>query len=115
MKVIGLTGGIGSGKSTVSQFLAELGAIIIDADRVGHEAFKPGTELWQEVVAVFGQQIVTPSGDILYYKIRLGNMLYHSRSVSMGAWHTYLELHKKSPPGQLKPVTTRLSGKGTHR
>ena len=64
MKVIGLTGGIGSGKSTVSQFLAELGAIIVDADRVGHEAFKPGTELWQEVVAAFGRQIVTPSGDI---------------------------------------------------
>jgi len=64
MKVIGLTGGIGSGKSTVSQFLAELGAIIVDADRVGHEAFKPGTELWREVVAAFGRQIVTPSGDI---------------------------------------------------
>jgi len=64
MKVIGLTGGIGSGKSTVSRFLAELGAIIVDADRVGHEAFKPGTELWREVVAAFGQQIVTPSGGI---------------------------------------------------
>jgi len=64
MKVIGLTGGIGSGKSTVSQFLAELGAVIVDADRVGHEAFKPGTELWREVVAAFGQQTVTPNGDI---------------------------------------------------
>ena len=64
MKVIGLTGGIGSGKSTVSQFLAELGAVIIDADKVGHEAFKPGTELWREVVAAFGRQILAPSGDI---------------------------------------------------
>jgi len=64
MKVIGLTGGIGSGKSTVSQFLAELGAVIIDADRVGHEAFKPDTELWREVVAAFGRQVLTPSGDI---------------------------------------------------
>jgi len=64
MKVIGLTGGIGSGKSTVSQFLAELGAVITDADRVGHEAFKPDTELWREVVAAFGRQILTPSGDI---------------------------------------------------
>ena len=36
-RVIGLTGGIGSGKSTVSQFLAELGAVIIDADKIGHE------------------------------------------------------------------------------
>ena len=64
MKVIGLTGGIGSGKSTVSQFLAELGAVIIDADRVGHEAFKPDTELWREVVAAFGRQVLTPNGDI---------------------------------------------------
>ncbi len=54
MKVIGLTGGIGSGKSTVSQFLAELGAVILNADEVGHEAFKPDTEIWRKVVAAFG-------------------------------------------------------------
>ena len=64
MKVIGLTGGIGSGKSTVSQFLAELGAVIIDADEVGHEAFKPDTEIWREVVAAFGRRILAPKGDI---------------------------------------------------
>lgn len=64
MKVIGLTGGIGSGKSIVSQFLAELGVVIIDADKVGHEALKPDTELWREVVAAFGRQILTPSGEI---------------------------------------------------
>ena len=64
MKVIGLTGSIGSGKSTVSQFLAELGAVILDADKVGHEAFKAGTEIWQEVVAAFGQQILTPDRNI---------------------------------------------------
>jgi len=64
MKVIGLTGSIGSGKSTVSQFLAELGAVIIDADKIGHEAYKPDTEAWREVVAAFGRQILTPGGDI---------------------------------------------------
>jgi dephospho-CoA kinase len=64
MKVIGLTGGIGSGKSTVSRFLTELGAVVIDADKVGHEALKPGTELWREVVAAFGRQTLTPDGDI---------------------------------------------------
>jgi len=64
MKVIGLTGGIGSGKSTVSQFLVELGATIIDADAIGHEAFKPETEAWREVVAAFGQQIVATDGTI---------------------------------------------------
>jgi len=64
MKVIGLTGGISSGKSTVSQFLAELGAVIIDADKVGHEAFKPDSEAWREVVAAFGRQIITANGAI---------------------------------------------------
>ena len=64
MKVIGLTGGIGSGKSTVAQFLAELGAVVLDADKVGHVAFKPGTEAWREVVAAFGRQILTPDGEI---------------------------------------------------
>ena len=63
MKVIGLTGGIGSGKSTVTRFLAELGAVIIDADRVGHEALK-SDEVRREVVAVFGRQVLTPDGDI---------------------------------------------------
>jgi len=64
MKVIGLTGGIGSGKSTVSQFLAELGTIIVDADEIGHEALKPNTEAWHEVVAAFGRQILTTNGNI---------------------------------------------------
>ena len=64
MKVIGLTGGIGSGKSTVSQFLAELGVTIINADKVGHEVFKPDTEAWREVVAAFGKQVVSANGNI---------------------------------------------------
>ncbi len=74
MKVIGLTGGIGSGKSTVSRFLAELGAVIIDADKVGHEALKPDTELWREVVAAFGEQILTPGGDI--NREKLGEIVF---------------------------------------
>lgn len=76
MKVIGLTGGIGSGKSTVSQFLAELGAVIINADKVGHEAFKPDTKLWLEVVDAFGRQILTPSGDI--DRKKLGEIVFGS-------------------------------------
>ena len=74
MKVIGLTGGIGSGKSTVSQFLAELGAVIIDADRVGHEALKPDTEIWHEVIAAFGRQILKPGGEI--DRSKLGEIVF---------------------------------------
>ncbi len=64
MKVIGLTGGIGSGKSTVSGFLKELGAAIIDADEVGHEALKPGAEAWREAVVAFGKEILDAEGSI---------------------------------------------------
>ncbi|TET17345.1 MAG: dephospho-CoA kinase [Dehalococcoidia bacterium] len=81
MKVIGLTGGIGSGKSTVSGFLAELGAVIIDADKVGREALKPGTEVWREVVAAFGRQILTPGGNI--NRKKLGEIVFrNSESLS---------------------------------
>ena len=79
MKVIGLTGGIGSGKSTVSRFLAELGAVIIDADKVGHEAFKPDTELWQEVVAAFGKKILKPGGEI--DRNKLGRTVFGNREL----------------------------------
>ena len=64
MKVIGLTGGIGSGKSTVAEFLKELGAVVIDTDKVGHEVFEPHTPGWREVVAAFGQEIIKTNGEI---------------------------------------------------
>jgi dephospho-CoA kinase len=64
MKVIGLTGGIGSGKSTVASFLDELGATIIDVDKLWHEALKSDTELRQEIVAAFGSEILTPGREI---------------------------------------------------
>ena len=64
MKVIGLTGGIGSGKSTVSQYLAELGAVIIDADKATHEVLNINNEIGRDVIATFGQDIVVPGGDI---------------------------------------------------
>ena len=64
MRVIGLTGGIGSGKSTVAGFLAELGAVVIDTDKVGHEVFKPDTPGWRQVVAAFGREILKANGEI---------------------------------------------------
>ncbi|HXJ35259.1 MAG TPA: dephospho-CoA kinase [Candidatus Eisenbacteria bacterium] len=62
--LIGLTGGIGSGKSTVATILADLGAHVIDADKIGHEVYLPGTEGWERVVGAFGRGIVAPDGTI---------------------------------------------------
>lgn len=58
MLVIGLTGGIATGKTTVSAMLKELGAEVLDADRVGHEAYLPDTPTYNDVVAAFGRGIV---------------------------------------------------------
>ena len=76
MKVIGLTGGIGSGKSTVAKFLAELGAVIIDADKIGHAVFEPDSEAWQQVVAAFGRQILKPNREI--DRKKLGKIVFGS-------------------------------------
>ncbi len=62
--IVGLTGGIGSGKSTVAAILAELGARVIDADRIGHEVYGPGTEGFRRVVDAFGPGVVAPDGTI---------------------------------------------------
>jgi dephospho-CoA kinase len=62
--VIGLTGGIGSGKSTVAAILAALGARVIDADRIGHEVYRPGTEGFRRVVEAFGPGVVGADGTI---------------------------------------------------
>jgi dephospho-CoA kinase len=62
--VLGLTGGIGTGKSEVTRALAGLGASVIDADRVGHEAYRPHQGIWQEVVQAFGEEILSPDGEV---------------------------------------------------
>ena len=60
MITIGITGGIGSGKSTASQILGELGAEVIDADKVGHRIYLPDTPAWREIVATFGEGVLAP-------------------------------------------------------
>src|SRR5260370_40162510 len=64
MLTIGLTGGIGSGKSTVSKLLAELGAPIIDADQVGHAIYAPDGPAYPDMMAAFGEGILAPDRTI---------------------------------------------------
>ncbi len=64
MLVIGLTGGIGTGKSEVASLLQSFGAEVINADQVGHEAYTPNSESWREVVNTFGEEILQPDGQI---------------------------------------------------
>ncbi len=62
--IIGLTGGIGAGKSTVTQMLAELGAAVIDADKVGHQIYLPDMPAWREIVDAFGADVLNPDRSI---------------------------------------------------
>ena len=64
LQVVGLTGGIASGKSTAASLLGELGAHIIDADVLGHRAYDPGTSAFEAVVETFGNDIVAEDGSI---------------------------------------------------
>jgi len=64
MLVVGLTGGIGAGKSTVSSLLAAHGAVIVDADAIAREVVEPGGPAYQGVVDRFGQSVVLPDGSL---------------------------------------------------
>jgi phosphopantetheine adenylyltransferase/dephospho-CoA kinase len=64
MFVICLAGGIGSGKSTTAKYLASLGAHIIDADKLGHEAYMPGTKAYKEIIKTFGEDILADNHQI---------------------------------------------------
>lgn len=72
--VIGLTGNIGVGKSTVTGVLAELGAVIIDADRVSHQVMEPGQPAYDQIIAAFGPQIAPNGGPI--DRFRLGQIVF---------------------------------------
>ena len=62
MRIIGLTGGIGSGKSTVSGMLRALGATVVDADEAARAVVEPGQPALADIVAAFGQEVVGPDG-----------------------------------------------------
>ena len=64
MIIIGLTGGIGTGKSTASRFLSDLGAVVLDVDSLGHDTYKKGTEVYRALIKTFGQEILEAKGEI---------------------------------------------------
>lgn len=74
MLKIGLTGGIGSGKSEVARRLAAKGAVVIDADRIAREVVEPGTPGLARVVAAFGDGVLRPDGSL--DRERLGSIVF---------------------------------------
>lgn len=100
---VGLTGGIGSGKSTVAAILAELGAVVIDADRLAREVVAKGTPGLEQVVEAFGPEILTPEGDM--DRAKVGEIVFNDearRKVLEGIVHPlvferYAELEASAP------------------
>jgi dephospho-CoA kinase len=78
MLVAGVTGGIGSGKSTLCAMLAERGAEVIDADEIGRRALDPGTPAWRAVVDQFGDDILSDMGMHVDRK-RLASIVFNNR------------------------------------
>lgn len=103
----GLTGGIACGKSTVARYFQDLGAYIIDADRVGHEMIEPGRPAYQEIVERFGNDILDASGGIDRKKLgplvfrdplqrRALNAIVHPRIIARGQ-ELAAEQQRRSP------------------
>ena len=77
MKVIGLTGGTGSGKSVVSKSLAAAGAVIVDADKIAHEIILKGESAYQEIIEYYGTGILDAEGNIIRKK--LGEIVFNDK------------------------------------
>lgn len=76
MLIIGLTGGISSGKSFISEYLQELGAIVIDADKLAREAVEPGGPALQEIRSHFGDEVFESNGKL--NRKKLGEIIFNS-------------------------------------
>ncbi|MFW6022900.1 MAG: dephospho-CoA kinase [Halanaerobiaceae bacterium] len=96
--IIGLTGGIASGKSTVSSFLQQLGAVIIDADKIAHKVLKKDSRGYEKVIELFGNAILKDNGDI--DRLRLGSIIFNNSNMRKkleNITHPLIlaEIHKK--------------------
>jgi dephospho-CoA kinase len=104
---VGLTGGIAAGKSEVSRRLAELGAVLIDADAVAREVVAPGTPGLAEITAAFGPSVITPAGSL--DRARLGEIVFSdpglraklNATVHPLVSERMLQLEQSAPPGSV--------------
>jgi len=74
VRIIGLTGGIATGKSTVAAMLADRGAAVVDADRIAREVVEPGTAGLEAVAGAFGPEVITASGEL--DRVRLAGIVF---------------------------------------
>jgi dephospho-CoA kinase len=103
LKVIGVTGGIGSGKSAVVNYLHELGAKTLDADITARQVVEPECPALQEIINVFGSYVVTTTGHL--DRTKLGNIVFNNKEkldILNGIMHKYIVEHIISEVGHEK-------------
>ncbi len=100
MLVIGLTGGIGSGKTTVGEVLKEMGAAYLNADLLGHEMIRPPSNLLQEIVSAFGRHYLLPSGEL--DRKKLGEKVFRDKEALES-------LNRIMHPAMLRAVKKKIS------
>lgn len=101
MFVAGLTGGIASGKSTVSRMFRDAGAIIIDADEIAREVVTKGKPAWRKIRTHFGEEILLPDGEI--NRELLGKIIFHDHSQKK-------ELNRMVHPFVFQRMEERIAG-----
>ena len=74
MILVGLTGGVATGKSTVAKMFKQCGAAVIDADQLAHDVVKPGKPAWREIVALFGEAVLNQDRSL--NRQALGNIVF---------------------------------------
>lgn len=97
MKILALTGGIATGKTAVARLFEKHGALVIDADRAAHRAYRPGTKLYREILRRYGKDILGPDRTI--DRKKLGAILFRSKTERL-----WLE-------ARIHPETRRLIGR----
>ena len=117
--MVGLTGGIGSGKSAAARRLAELGAVVVDADRIAREVVAPGTEGLAEIVAAFGDRVLAADGGAGPRRARRGGLRRRGRPAPAGGDHPSpgaparsAELVAAAPGGRDRGQRRTAAGRG---
>lgn len=110
MKIIGLTGGTGSGKGFVSERLKARKAYVIDADAVAHEIIEKGRPAYKEIVDYFGSEILDEDGNI--FRRKLGNIVFSDKdklAFLNSCTHKYINMEIMRIIEEVKPQTNVYS------
>lgn len=110
MKIIGLTGGTGSGKGFVSEMLKERHAYVMDTDKTAHEIILKGKPAYDEIVEYFGRSILDENGEIV--RRRLGDIVFSDSEklkVLNACTHKYIRLEVKKTIEEISPQTDKYT------